>query len=29
VEGIYNNLFSEDLPVRLFAAVSLSHFLKN
>ena len=26
---MYNNLFAEDLPVRLSAAVALSNFLKN
>lgn len=29
VDGIYHNLFAEDLPVRLQAAVALATFLKN
>ena len=28
IDGIYHNLFAEDLPVRLAAAVALSTFLK-
>jgi hypothetical protein len=29
VDGVYKNLFSEELPVRLSAAISLSRLLDN